>query len=396
MLAAAVATAAGAVGLERANLWSSNDGAANGVSGRSPVTAQPRATQVPPAFYDGQDAAARLTAWLNALPDGAVAAFDATQDLLCQTGIKVSGKSNLTVRDVGLVRTATELRRGDPGVPASYIGAHLFFKTCPGLHVEGRYRVHSTNTVAGGAPGFGRYNADYEQAAALRLDFSSGFRMNAKLDVDGVWGDCIQLEICPDFDIALDPTGFCDRNGRQGITPLGLGGKITGFRLLHGNRTAFDLEPNGAARVCGDIEISDYQVRTRLLPFSAAGGGPVDNIYIHDGTSDGGVPPVLRITPPAGVRRRNWKIERHHSLVPLGPPLSAVRATSVDDLAVIDCSLGLTNTPPSRPHISVDLTDCGGAITITGNDFAPGGSFVRNTTPAADQVLTVQPDQQVI
>jgi hypothetical protein len=348
----------------------------------SGATATPRPLQVPPSLYDGLDASARLTAWLNALPDGATAQFDPKQDLLCQTWVKVSNKRGLTVRDVGLVRTAPEI--------PNTIGAHLFFKTCDDLRVEGRYRVRSTNTVAGGALGFGKYNADTELAAALRLDFCAGFRMVAKLDVDGVWGDCIQLEICPDFDIALDPSGSCDRNGRQGITPIGLGGTITGFRLLHGQRTAFDFEPLGSTPTCGDIDVSDYKVRTRLLAFSATGGGEVNNVYIHDGISNGPAP-VLRITPPAGMRRHNWRIERHVAQTLSSSALSGVKATRVDGLEVIDCTMPIS----SNPHVSIDLTECGD-VTVSGSNFAPGGSFVRNTAPAPGQVLTVQPDQQVI
>jgi hypothetical protein len=329
----------------------------------------------PPEYADGRDASADLTAWLLSLPPSSVADLGGLTYRV-ETLIKLDDRTGLTITNGTLVRT---LKLDDPRHVYPNPNPFIYLRRPAGCSVTD-LKFRGTNTVSDGFPGFGSYLTKYEFDAAIRIDDFVNFEAH-RLDVDGVWGDCVQIHGGEGVWIS---DCLIDRTGRQGISIIASQVLIERVKLLHGRRAGFDLEPNSIHDAVHDVEIRDCDTNTRLLPFASGGNGAVNNVWLHNNVSRGPAVPVVSVNASDGSRRSNWRIEDHTAVDGLGSPRAAVEFQHVDGVLVTRCDF---NVKTGRGGAFL-FNDCGGACTVT-DSLWHGATTYDNKAPAAGQVLTV-------
>lgn len=355
------------------------------------LTVQPRPIRPEGIASDGSaEVTDALTAWFASVPDGSVVDLSG-MTFWCDRFVKVDGKWGLTVTPGTLLRKT----KGVLVYPTA--NPHWWFTNCPDLTLgapsmsdDKGVTVLGTNTVADQREGFGAYLVDYEFEAAVRAEGCINFRSHADL-IDGVWGDGYQLQPLAGVDCdSFRLTGHVDRIGRQGVTPLGTNGYVS-VAVDHGRRSLFDLEPASPKWACHDIMLDRCSGTAIGFPIAASGRGAVDNITVQDCAFGNGS--LVYVGASDGTRRKNWAILRN-TTGNFGSPLAGSRFYSVDGVRYED---NQTNVVATQSRKSVYLEDCGGTCNVTGNNFG-FGLYVDNTSPAADQILTVSgntPEQTV-
>lgn len=322
---------------------------------------------------DGRDVTAELTAWLQALPNGAVADLRG-RTYRCETFIKLTDKTDLTIQNGTLVRTVVGAIAWPNPNP------HLWLLRPTRVTVD-NLTVTGTNTAADQKPDFGSYLSAYEFEAAIRLERFTDCKVT-NLHADAVWGDGVQWQTGSGAYMA---DSVIDRNGRQGVTVIASDVLIERVRVEHSRRSGFDIEPDTATQGVHHIEIRDCYTNSIGLPFASAGRGPVNDVHIHHNTSTGTSVPVLYVKASDGARRANWRFEDHTAVKALGSPQPAAFFVNVDGFTVERCTIPIV---PNQSKLAVGAIGCGGECVVTGNNF-DSGRLYYNRAPLAGQSLQV-------
>lgn len=335
------------------------------------------------------DASASLQAVLDDAPDGAVVDLGGGR-FRCEKALRLTGRRDLTIRN----GTIYALARGEGDQIAANgrsLRRHLSLTNCHNITLVGLH-VRSSNTASDPArPGFGIYDASHEAEHGVELLGCTNVTVD-EFTVTGVWGDGIYVGAaaggvpCEGVTIRRGRIAW---NGRQGIgITYADGVTVEDVAVANSRRGGIDLEPNSDRAYVRNATLRRLSIGSSLYAFPAHGHGDVSNVLIEDVVITAGGTALSTQSPLTGVlRRHDWTVRRVTRAADVwGSKGYAFRFAGVDNVSVTDCTVGLT---AGREGNAVLFDGCGGALTVTGNDFSPGGAHVTVTDPTSGAVLNI-------
>ena len=317
---------------------------------RTPSTAPPSSpTGGPvPASLDATgtgDASAALMAFVAGVPDGSTIVFKAGGVYRMDSGLRFSGRRNLTFEGNGATLRSN--------------GTSSCGRDCSLFYVVSDTGITIRNVrLVGNSPTPGVYNGSWEQAAAVTIIGGGGVEI-ANVTVSGVGGDALTLSgVAPAWP---DGIWFHDSHvissGRMGVGILA-GRNVTVERVTFDTvgYGAFDIEPNDTTQGASAVRFLDNtvgavnQVRGRAFFFGANGavGSAVSDVTVSGNRATGtSLDTYLNV-----ARRQNIVFTNNTSTVPVAGPV--LYFAHVDGLTVTG------NVQPLTSGVLASITDCTG------------------------------------
>lgn len=335
----------------------------------------------PPGTIDdtgATDVGPALQTWIAGLPNNSIIDFG-TGNYRLERAVKMVSRTGLTLRGGNFFR---QTNTTDPTLKYPNPNPWFWFTSCTNCTVQNAF-FRGPNTVSdqAGWPTFGAYLLDYEFDAAIRAEQFTNFTVSG-CDMDGIWGDGIQLQV---GNSATITNNKIDRIGRQGVTIIARNVLVDGTDVLRGRRSGFDLEPDLSSQAVSDIEIRNCSTNTVGLFLASQGNGAVNNVWVHNNTSAGSAVPIIHCRASDQSRRSNWRFEDHTAVNGLGSPVAAMRFFYVTNLRVARVNLPVVTT---QSRLALQMEECGGLCEIVDSQFG-GGTFYQNRLPVA-QTLVLQ------
>lgn len=245
------------------------------------------------------------------------------------------------------------------------------------LHLSGCSDVEVSNVKLVGAndyrdeDGYSKLNVPYEANHGIYLDECDDVTLT-NIEVDSCYGDGLTLggmTTTRNTNIVVNNfhVTSCGRHGAAFTNCDGV--VIDDFTLVKGGTCGFDFEPNGANQGVLNVTITNFDLDLRTVPITAVSATKeVSGITLDGGiVRNGYVSWAIVLSDRGdGGRQSNWVVRNISHTYTLSSAVCAT-FTHTDDITIENCSF-LTGTYSNR-LCGVKLTDCGGTVTLTDNDF---------------------------
>jgi hypothetical protein len=267
------------------------------------------------------DVTGAINAFLASVPNGATAEFRAGATYRIEGTVEVVDRRGLIIDGKGARFIANE-REPDAYATRSSAGVLVKYPWRTRIHwsIEGGSNVVVRNmTIRGANFAGGRSDAAYVEALEAQHGVAVAGAENVLVEnvsVSYVFGDFVYIGGRTVNKVTVIPRnvtvrgGTWSNNGRQGIAITdGDGVLVDGIRMTETRRASIDLESNSAASVIRNVTIrNSYFGPGRLLWLAAAGsGGAMENVTLENNRLAGRTGSV-RIVPPEGSRRKNFRL----------------------------------------------------------------------------------------
>lgn len=297
------------------------------------------------------EVSAQMQAWLDSLPNGAIAQLGAKRCYRTELPLMIRAKTGFTLDGNGSKLQAFTDGcddQSDDGIKFNdcrytwpFGPRYNWPRNRTRISLDGNRNVTVRNIYLDGghlSPGpDGAYVPEYEAQHAFDLAQNDGVLIEA-VHADRVYGDYVYISggknITVQNSVFGEDNGTASGNGRQGLAIVnGASIKIAGNRIMNVRRSSIDIEPYSTGAVIKDVTIQGNTFGRARLNWFANGGvdAVVENVYLDKNRLVGKSFSVNIVTPktpdpgnPADYRRRNFQFLDNTSDTEDGNPYGSV------------------------------------------------------------------------